>query len=1604
MISVPSALLVTNLPELADGETLCELSRELYRQLRRVGAGPAGSFSNNSDGPDDIPACLQFFVDAFGFEALPRNLTDVRCAERIALAHVPTIASFVCFLRDRIGETELLLQRSSGGEEIISTSSRAGNYGNNPVYFTSSAAASGVRAQRASHSALESESKSIQITNPSRQKRVEQVASALSSSSSSSSYFPINKIDRQHQQQEYQEIEMEENREQTSLQQQQQQQQKQQPINTEENARRLRAVAEAALKEVRESSSSSSVSLQQLPLIKPVFLEHRRSSTASAQAQPLQVAHPKAWNASTAEDTAPKEKSAIYIRQMSVLQLSPARAKANAKASALNAGSVNASDKAPLFGGIGLRVGTIADPTYVPRIALPVDGRKQHQRQQNIQSISAQSPPPLPPASLRPVIIPAIMQSESTKKISRSENSLVDEQRNKQMERPTLPNNAVPYPQLPNRLVSPLAPAPVPKQTQTFDTYTDTVHDHFFIHEEEEDGGDIFSRCSSRQKTLLNWMRSAHGIEINPEIRTSSLYSVSPSLSHHSNNDNQNGISLPTSSSLRFPDGLSHLLKDGLLLVELVCACEEKSGVSRHSGRPTMKVLVKSLNNQSGSVKGIGASSILSPPITGQIISRTRTYLAGTVFPREGSLVLAPSACSKNIELALDVLRQRPRVNPRYLWSGEEIRKGASIELAWGVVEDIFKAYGGESWVSRNSLAPKSFNVAQRLDSAVLMAAAASNVATTVTSAEIDEDANIISKKLQGKFDAQIDSTASELVPAPVPDVIVSKGSQQQILSQIKSPGKYLFSSIGSSLTSNLGSSSFSSSSSLNDPVHIREQDKPQPVEPLASTANSAMPTSSAAVSAWLEAGGRSNTQSLNALYNGSRPAALVGRLPLLPEPLPVPSCVLSVLPLSSPLHRLHQQHQDKKIHASVTKNGEMPLWGGLFDRAESVVSLAGLDAGKILPLTDTMESEVRAWLRELELSGIAPLNEGGVHHVLDNPLYNGCLLVAVAKAVEPTFPPLGGDKPLRYFKKPISLGEARANVEAALHVFRCSRLTTLNPPFSPLFNEETGDIIEPHVTPLVYLFCCEELLVANHDAAWGLLWHIFCAQKHALSVAEQVSRIDTLRAKKVAARTNARANSVTARTVSRITKTELVPTDGITGVAGIPSTTGVPESSSSSSSLNVSFTGSLIGGGSSSAPSTPGRKFISNEKDVMLWLSSLGLLKQLGFNDDRMDDIPTTISSIVGPLCDGTLIATLVRMILIAAQEQADCDTAALGGSSSSEAITIKIETASRFRALQSLKQIDPTPHTEMICKANLTKALDALRSGIADRALNVRYIQDVGIVDALFEGRPKETVGFLMDLASFSKTRNLFTRYSEVIRAERKLREDAQNALANRLAALAEQERNEAMQREAERLAEIDHIRRLEEQQQREEESRLLAEKRAREAIERKRLADEQKLLDLEFVAKLQAQTDLADDEAQDAINVTGEHLYKWLTGLGILIHNRADLEIGVEFMPEFSDGVHFCNLVEVCENMRGNRQPLLGVERFPKTSAAMLSNFARVLERLRVNPSMPLGLLYSEARLRLGEGKATRRLLLQIRRAYGHHLTSSNFYEVHASSMTS
>ena len=38
-----------------------------------------------------------------------------------------------------------------------------------------------------------------------------------------------------------------------------------------------------------------------------------------------------------------------------------------------------------------------------------------------------------------------------------------------------------------------------------------------------------------------------------------------------------------------------------------------------------------------------------------------------------------------------------------------------------------------------------------------------------------------------------------------------------------------------------------------------------------------------------------------------------------------------------------------------------------------------------------------------------------------------------------------------------------------------------------------------------------------------------------------------------------------------------------------------------------------------------------------------------------------------------------------------------------------------------------------------------------------------------------------------------------------------------------------------------------------------------------------------------------------------------------------------------------------------------------------------------------SMPLELLYSEASLQLADARLVRKLLLQIRRAYGHHLRS-------------
>jgi len=117
----------------------------------------------------------------------------------------------------------------------------------------------------------------------------------------------------------------------------------------------------------------------------------------------------------------------------------------------------------------------------------------------------------------------------------------------------------------------------------------------------------------------------------------------------------------------------------------------------------------------------------------------------------------------------------------------------------------------------------------------------------------------------------------------------------------------------------------------------------------------------------------------------------------------------------------------------------------------------------------------------------------------------------------------------------------------------------------------------------------------------------------------------------------------------------------------------------------------------------------------------------------------------------------------------------------------------------------------------------------------------------------------------------------------------------------------------------------------------------------------------------------------------------ILQWLSRLGVTPARPEALGNDAEAASEWADGVLLCDVVAACEVQRGvNRQALTsGIDRTPRTAGARLGNLRRALEVLRGLPAMPLTLLWSEMELRAGSALVFRKLLGQIRRAYGHHL---------------
>lgn len=274
-----------------------------------------------------------------------------------------------------------------------------------------------------------------------------------------------------------------------------------------------------------------------------------------------------------------------------------------------------------------------------------------------------------------------------------------------------------------------------------------------------------FSLCTPKQRAMLYWIRSL-GIELNPRKRMP--YSIVglhedigplELLRHkrrlmrlerkHANFPNSveiltqlqetrvavsDVVSILQEDWCWHPEWAAPMLMDGILLSQIVTACENRYSSGRSSVM-RMHVAIPSSDmsnpeNPAHSTRGVTRVISLSPspserrassrgshrtrvqgrskfprPLsvdnhTGTDSSRynepnyvTLSLIPATIVPKDGHMPY--SAAMKNIELSLSILRERPKMDPRYLWSSTILIDGKDNSIAWGLLEDLCRAYGG---------------------------------------------------------------------------------------------------------------------------------------------------------------------------------------------------------------------------------------------------------------------------------------------------------------------------------------------------------------------------------------------------------------------------------------------------------------------------------------------------------------------------------------------------------------------------------------------------------------------------------------------------------------------------------------------------------------------------------------------------------------------------------------------------------------------------------------------------------------------------------------------------------------------------------------------
>lgn len=516
------------------------------------------------------------------------------------------------------------------------------------------------------------------------------------------------------------------------------------------------------------------------------------------------------------------------------------------------------------------------------------------------------------------------------------------------------------------------------------------------------------------------------------------------------------------------------------MLSEIVAACE-----SATDGTKALTTRVHPFNStaaQPASGRGVGGGG------GDGVTPRALLVIPGTMLPRNGNL--SAGAALKNLELALAVLRARPRVAPRHLWSSAALR-AADPAAAWELLEDTMKAFlvatstsavgvapptpsrqqgggGGQSTTpsSRPAFVPPLYSSPPRSGSSTsaAMAGRATSFAPTLDFGG--------GSPHQHSVEGGVGGVGGGLPSLPL------AARRSLGAATLVDLGAVLVSEVGGGVGGAAGAAQHPSLSVAVRPSRAAEHAPgyaPTPHQPRFVLA----PNMGSTVDA----------RAVRALL--ATPRADVGR----------------TLGGDGNMSGATDQAM-----ARAAKSSAQGTIRNLAREPEARATSLHVGSESFPPVSLAEALRVRSWLQRLGLGELLPGNAALPTHSLESSLLNGVLLCALARTLAPDTPPLGGATAAtrrRPFLRPTCFAEARANVEAALDVFRVSFASSAAAASGASAAHDDGTLRESTAggspckshgatrgsVPSQYLACGEEIAVGgNTDAAWGLLAHVAAA------------------------------------------------------------------------------------------------------------------------------------------------------------------------------------------------------------------------------------------------------------------------------------------------------------------------------------------------------------------------------------------------------------------------------------------------------------------------------------------------------------------------------